>query len=262
MLDIQPDEYFFTIEKGAGFTVQTHDSQTFPFMFENIFTVGPGLLNYIFINKEVTKLLKEPYNNVTCLDEDKLITKASKMGYDEKYSQEKCLSDCFTTNAIDCTHCSSYNTGNVPCSLYETIQCSKDSYRSLLQADEELPCECLPKCESITYSYQLSSTSFPSLVSIDMAKRLNWSVTDPVEMKARYTMLTIFYESLSYTMIEQFAAVDFIQLLANFGGQMGLYLGASLLTLLEFCDFAIITFIQKIRSKLAKKDTTRVEPFG
>ena len=261
MLDIQPEEYFFTIEKGAGFTVQTHDTQAFPFIFENIFTVGPGLLNYIFIKKEVTKLLKEPYNNVTCLDELELNTKASEIGYDGKYSQEECLADCFTANSIDCTHCSSYSNVNVPCSLYETFQCSKDLYRSLLQDDEELPCECLPKCEYIGYSYQLSSTSFPSLVSIEMAKRLNWSVTDPVEMKARYTMLTIFYDSLSYTLIEQFPAVDFIQLLANFGGQMGLYLGASLLTLLEFFDFAIVTFIRKIRSKLTKKDITRVEPF-
>ena len=260
VLDVQPDEYLMTLEKGMGFSVQTHDPQVFPFLFENTFTVGPGRVNYVFLNKEVTILLKKPYNNVTCLDDDELLTKGMEMGYNDIYTQEQCLSACFTSTAADCTNCSSYNNGPVACSFYETVQCSLDSFDSLLGSNEELPCDCPPKCKSITYSYQLSTTDFPNQMTQEIATILNWTVTDPLEMSKRYTQLTLFHESLSYIQIEQLPVVDILQLLANFGGQMGLYLGASLLTILEFCDFALLTLVRKVKATFTINKTVRPQP--
>ncbi|KAJ7349566.1 Acid-sensing ion channel 2 [Desmophyllum pertusum] len=48
--------------------------------------------------------------------------------------------------------------------------------------------------------------------------------------------LTVYFQELNYHVIEQKPAYDSESLLAEIGGQVGLCVGASLLTVLEFCD--------------------------
>lgn len=48
--------------------------------------------------------------------------------------------------------------------------------------------------------------------------------------------LTIYFQELGYQAIEQKPAYDSGSLWAEIGGQVGLCVGASLLTVLEFCD--------------------------
>ena len=49
--------------------------------------------------------------------------------------------------------------------------------------------------------------------------------------------LSIYNLRLETTRIEEVAAVTFEQMVGNAGGLLGLWLGASMLTLLEICEF-------------------------
>uniref|UniRef100_A0A8C5J2V0 ASI1C protein n=1 Tax=Junco hyemalis TaxID=40217 RepID=A0A8C5J2V0_JUNHY len=59
----------------------------------------------------------------------------------------------------------------------------------------------------------------------------------PCPPRDNVLVLDIFFEALNYEMIEQKKAYEVAGLLGDIGGQMGLFIGASLLTILEIFDY-------------------------
>lgn len=59
----------------------------------------------------------------------------------------------------------------------------------------------------------------------------------PPPCRDNVLVLDIFFEALNYEMIEQKKAYEVAGLLGDIGGQMGLFIGASLLTILEIFDY-------------------------
>ena len=59
-------------------------------------------------------------------------------------------------------------------------------------------------------------------------------------------MIDVFYKSLSYVDITVNNAFPFISLLSEFGGFMGLLLGASCMTLCEIFDYIIIWTLSRL----------------
>ena len=64
-----------------------------------------------------------------------------------------------------------------------------------------------------------------------------------------FIQVDIFYEELSYQRIEQNRAFEFLSLLSEIGGFLGLLLGASVLTVCELVDFITIMSVNKIAKK-------------
>ncbi|KAL9982332.1 hypothetical protein ACROYT_G004361 [Oculina patagonica] len=70
--------------------------------------------------------------------------------------------------------------------------------------------------------------------------------------------LDIYFEDLSYDIIEQTPLYEIWALIGNLGGTFGLFLGISLLTVLEFLDF-IAGRISHLFHKNQKARTVNVE---
>ena len=69
----------------------------------------------------------------------------------------------------------------------------------------------------------------------------DWGIFDPEEFyQENYVELIIYFESLSTTKISQFETDSLNSLICDLGGNLGLWLGGSLLTLAEIIDLAII----------------------
>ena len=62
--------------------------------------------------------------------------------------------------------------------------------------------------------------------------------------------MNIFYEELSYEEIEQNIAFEFLSLLSEIGGFLGLLLGASVLTVCELIDYISMIFAHKLKRKV------------
>ena len=58
----------------------------------------------------------------------------------------------------------------------------------------------------------------------------------------------IFYQELSYEEIEQNIAFEFLSLLSEVGGFLGLLLGASVLTVCELVDYVTLKFLNKLNA--------------
>ena len=61
--------------------------------------------------------------------------------------------------------------------------------------------------------------------------------------------LDIFYQELSYEEIQQNIAFEFLSLLSEVGGFLGLLLGASVLTVCELVDYISLTFAKKMNTQ-------------
>ena len=59
----------------------------------------------------------------------------------------------------------------------------------------------------------------------------------------------IFYQELSYEEIEQNIAFEFLSLLSEIGGFLGLLLGASVLTVFELVDYVSLKFLNKFQTQ-------------
>ncbi|KQK82944.1 acid-sensing ion channel 1-like protein [Amazona aestiva] len=96
-------------------------------------------------------------------------------------------------------------------------------------------CACRTPCAMVRYGKELSMVKIPSKASARyLAKKFNKTeqyIADNV------LVLDIFFEALNYEMIEQKKAYEVAGLLGDIGGQMGLFIGASLLTILEIFDY-------------------------
>ena len=61
--------------------------------------------------------------------------------------------------------------------------------------------------------------------------------------------MDLFYKELSYEKIEQHEAFQFLSLLSEVGGFLGLLLGASVLTVCEIADYIALTCARKLKAE-------------
>ena len=71
-------------------------------------------------------------------------------------------------------------------------------------------------------------------------------------MKSNLAKLNIFFGELNYQTITQIKAYNFGSLLGDIGGQMGLFIGASILTLLEFGEYFLVILIGTLRDLFSR----------
>ena len=69
-----------------------------------------------------------------------------------------------------------------------------------------------------------------------------------IYFRENYIKIDIFYMDLSFTYIEQQVAFEFLSLLSEVGGFMGLLLGASVLTVCELLDYLMLASLHRCRN--------------
>ena len=65
--------------------------------------------------------------------------------------------------------------------------------------------------------------------------------------RENFMKVDIFYQELSYEEIEQNIAFEFLSLLSEVGGFLGLLLGASVLTVFELVDYISLSCLSKLQ---------------
>ncbi|XP_063427630.1 acid-sensing ion channel 5-like [Mytilus trossulus] len=125
-------------------------------------------------------------------------------------------------------------------------------------------CDCPQGCQHTTYNFSFSTGTYPSEF---FAHQIS-AITGVPEwyIRANYAFIRIYFKDLSITMTEQVAKYENAgDIFANLGGQLGLFLGASILTiteLLELIIFLIWSFIHWVQKKRRDDQSkTPVEKF-
>ena len=92
----------------------------------------------------------------------------------------------------------------------------------MLDQNEYCEPKCPLECDNIQYNTESSYS--------------NMRTSDDLSKKDTNLSLIIFYNSASYTTIEEMEKTDLIDLIANIGGTLGLFLGLSVLSFVEIFE--------------------------
>lgn len=96
-------------------------------------------------------------------------------------------------------------------------------------------CDCLPLCTSIEYNVEISQADY----------KLEDNLKD-VNEDAKYTKLIIFFKNSQFIASKRSELYGMTDFLANCGGLLGLFMGVSLLSLVELAYFFIIRLFQRL----------------
>ncbi|XP_068686049.1 acid-sensing ion channel 1-like [Montipora foliosa] len=248
LLDIEQDEYFGLVTKQAGLKVLIHHPQTPPMVDELGFAVAPGTSTFVAVQKRIVRTLEFPYES-NCTEEP--IT--NMRGY-TKYTSSACLLRCHARYIVQNCGCRDVKLPPVDeaeeCRLKQTAQCvfpKTDKF----YADVGMNCSCPTPCEARSFKPVLSYAGFPNenyvpeLLSTSQHRRefsKNFKTYYRNLLRQNYLELNVYFQELEVMIVEEQPAYAVESLLGEIGGQLGLCIGASLLSLLEFFDVLFSIF--------------------
>ncbi|CAF0716018.1 unnamed protein product [Brachionus calyciflorus] len=245
-----PDENNF-ISASNGALVIIHNRTISPFQYEGI-CIPPKTEANIALSRTFYSSIPKPYSNCDGNTNDpnaydselyKLIHNNSKT-----YSQFLCVSLCgqrFIIKMCGCYYPMMLSFFNAKaCTIYDD-SCYIKYYKTILASDYvNNVClkECPLECEGMTFQKTISYNHFTNkdwikyLQSYNKNDSLYFNKTiDPKHLVA----VNVYHDSLSYINIEESPTVSFVDLLSSIGGIAGLFMGVSVLSLVEIIEVFI-----------------------
>ncbi|KAM6934673.1 acid-sensing ion channel 4-A isoform 3-T3 [Xenentodon cancila] len=240
MLDIQQDEYLpiwrETNETSleAGIRVQIHSQDEPPYIHQLGFGVSPGFQTFVSCQEQRLTYLPQPWGNC------RSTSKETFPGYDT-YSISACRLLCETNEVL------------------RQCKCRMVHMPAQLQKNSGDTCPCETPCNFTRYGKELSMVKIPSKGSARYLSRKYDKSEDYI--RDNFLVLDIFFEALNYETIEQKKAYDVAGLIGDIGGQMGLFVGASILTVLEILDYIYEIIMHRLQRLLrSQKEKNNKQP--
>ncbi|XP_022086795.1 acid-sensing ion channel 1C-like [Acanthaster planci] len=256
-IDIQQNEYTEPLSgnREAGLKVLVHDQQTPPMMDSQGFAIQPGVHAFVATRRQQFLNLEPPYGKC---DASRTLNRFP------NYTLEGCNIECRTEKIIERCNCRlvRHPGTEVECTPRQTSECARDVL-SKLRSGEIPACDCPVPCNYTTFSTSLSTATLPNqratqlLVdqyddlaqyssnisdttntgSASSAGQSNPILLDSTYMQNNWILLDVFYENINFQRYEQSEAITPSALISDIGGQLGLFLGASFITLTEILSY-------------------------
>ncbi|UJR19275.1 hypothetical protein I4U23_022404 [Adineta vaga] len=247
----------------VGAVILIHDNTQIPLIETSGIELSPGKRYKLSYKKKRTDLLSLPYTN--CTKELTLALKAMLANYDGAdyvYSQQTCMTLCQQTYVYETCGCINpflWNARTIVLpGTYKTIvaplcnisdQCSLTSLFSLIENSSLLTqycSDCVQGCSSIDFPTQFSSSkglfdwqiydikTFVENSGVPLP--VNWSTIWNEYIQQNYLSINIITESNVVEINTQTASMSFVDVISNIGGQTGLWIGISFLSVMEFIE--------------------------
>ena len=220
---------------GAGVKVLVHPAESHPRIRERALAVAPGTEAYIAILEKRISNMPKPYSEVDCL-EDIGRGYQPKFGHvpstSNRYNREACLLDCMIE--MSTRDCGCQLRAEPFCTLIDFFACVVDDRTS-----DFAQCDCPYPCEYTEYDATLSTLSLPTPTYINEATAWNLTHQTTDAIRENSIQLKVYFSDLQITKISQKQAYTSLELISNLGGQLGLFLGASLISIGELVEFLI-----------------------
>uniref|UniRef100_A0A8B9CQ25 Acid sensing ion channel subunit family member 4 n=1 Tax=Anser brachyrhynchus TaxID=132585 RepID=A0A8B9CQ25_9AVES len=262
MLDIQQEEYLpiwrETNETSfeAGIRVQIHSQDEPPYIHQLGFGVSPGFQTFVSCQEQRLTYLPQPWGNCRASVQGE----QTLPGYDT-YSIAACRLQCEKEAVVRSCHCRMVHMpGNESiCSPNVYIECADHTLDAAVEDSQER-CSCPTPCNLTRYGKEISMVRIPNKGSARyLARKYNKNET---YIRENFLVLDIFFEALNYEAIEQKKAYDLAGLLGDIGGQMGLFIGASILTILEILDYIYEVIRDRVSRLLRRSKPPLKKPSG
>jgi len=247
------------MEKNNGFHVFIHNNTEKPTDRQAV-EVASGLSTNLMISRAWDRKLGPPYNK--CLKNIALPDSVDSVLYKHiisgkySYTQNYCFDLCNDLEVLRTCNCTQ---GFI---LPNRKQCSQVKFEAILANTGETCMErvnknfytdefrsCIPlcpkECETFIYTVTSSFSVYPSdnylevllsdplIVNKFNERDIGYGKNYRETVKSSVMAINIFYQDLSYSEVSQIPKSTTADILASVGGNLGLFLGISLLTLIE-----------------------------
>ncbi|XP_063955787.1 degenerin mec-10-like [Lytechinus pictus] len=263
-LFVEQDEYVEGMTQEAGFRVKIHHPSNMPFPAEDGILISPGFNTAIGLRMLELDRLPDPYGDCKADLSEDIADDLYHQHYNITYNRKTCEVSCYQNEVIrrcGCFDASYLNSLNVnrtiyPCEYTSPVetQCMADIEWE--QAEGELGCNCPIACHETTYLSRASSSIWPAnayesllfkrmaLYNDVMRRHVNGENASEWT-RQNLAKLEVYYDEFNYEYIRQVPAYTIPDLLSDIGGQLGLWLGLSVITIFELLEGAwlILAFV-------------------
>ena len=257
ILNISVPDSLRLLNPNSGGYIFIHNQTNLPMMVDPL-TFSPKTETNIALYRTFYQLTEKPYSN--CQKENNFDSFLKSKGYkfdnnyQNEYTQLLCFSSCFQNLLIENCGCQEI--------YFPTFQgfalCINESQyycidRYFVDVEYARFCfeECPLECSGMWFDKTVSTNHISILKYQELFKRyvkeqqiINVNANDSFDEIA---IINIYYRKLGYTQINESPKIIFVDLLSSIGGIGGLFLGISVLTLVEVLEliFLIICEIKK-----------------
>lgn len=231
-LDIEILKYA-TFSDSAGLRVEMHDPRVRHNVDEKGIIVSPGTKTYVAVTKTIVSRLPAPYKDRCRV-------------YTEENSQSSCIDLCLHNITTTKCFCSLLNNkhDDVPqCDIRDpsVFCCLKENYK-------DKDCDCPLPCEETVYNIQVSSAVWPTKVNsggvtFECVGRYESKDIFPCKnIQDTRLILKVYWDTFEFTVYKQQPMFQSSEVLSQIGGQMGLWLGISIIAVFEALENIILFF--------------------
>ena len=223
---------------------------------DNPIKLSTGFKTDLVISKVYTDRLPLPYND--CIDDlnelktyDSLLVKYILTKTKSIYRQKDCLNLCKTQYVIENCNYSSLQIGfswevesqiNI---LNESFDCYDKKFEEFALKNIIKYCSssCPLECDSFEYNIEFLSTVFPSEIYAKVKLMNNPKIKSKYpsdhnitleDLRSSMVGFNVYFNNFQYTQIKQLPKKEIVDIIAGFGGTLGLFVGLSFLSFVEF----------------------------
>ncbi|GFN78079.1 acid-sensing ion channel 1 [Plakobranchus ocellatus] len=252
------DKSYYSRVIHGGIKVLIHQPDEMPFPLYQGWYVRPGVAASMALSRSDSKGLPSPFkafNNGYCVD-------TTAEGYINPlkrykiYTEDHCINDCLLENLEALCNCKHYFAlGDRPyCSAKQLLSCYIPKSMNLDIADVQ-HCGCGKECNTVTYGADISYADFATDFVEEQALRDGITFFNH-QLRNNIVNLKINFKSLNILEIVQEPELTKMTIIGTVGGQMGLFLGASVLSVTELIELVLLLVLRPMKawtSKVLKK---------
>ena len=127
------------------------------------------------------------------------------------------------------------------CSLEKYYYCLTNVAKLFISSNEASKCDCPLQCYQPSYPFSVSTSPLSQhfLNYMSQHAQVKGRNLTMAQLRNGLVYIDIFYSDLNYIDIQTTPAYDFLELVCDCSGALGLILGGTLLTIVEFVQFFI-----------------------
>ena len=243
ILNISQDDYIGSRRHEAGVKIAIHQ-QGVPGEPDDIgIAVPPGRNAFISLRERV---IINKGSNRTCQD-NPITYNFLREEYD--YSASACVLNCFFTTIANTCRCIEPSIWTPPSQeqFAEVSECGREDSCCVSEqyyTHQDCEANCPQVCSYTAYSISTSYSAFPPTSRFQqetLGRRLGLDLTEFNDSYLQDNLLAvnIYFEDLNVERETTETSYTIVSLLADIGGQLGLFIGAGILTIIELCIWMI-----------------------
>ncbi|UJR33423.1 hypothetical protein I4U23_020868 [Adineta vaga] len=262
-LYIHRHQYVPFISDAASIVTMIHDNTQLPLVDRLGIELVPGRKHKISYSTKNNVFLPSPYT--TCTEKSNLGMQAmfnQFSGANYTYGQQICFqvaNQIYTYEQCGCVSPRQWTTRYiVPLGTTDVIYASicnisdpcysaaTNRFRNSPSVTSKYAADCDLECSTNEFVIQVSSSSAPQQWYMNDIKQfvenssnslpMNWSTTWSTEIQSNYVGLDVVCGSTQVESYTQQATLQAVDVISNIGGQTGLWIGISFLSLMEFAE--------------------------